>query len=159
NYPPYLRYISPTLQLKSLTLTNERLRSPAAPSLDLLGTAELTSSCYHVNGWNNITEIQFKLSDASSTIFLAKYVAAENKVYVEDPDPPGTFLPGITPGSGPPIETANVILDVPHMTIFHPGGASAVLEVKWPLSFKPPTFLKDYVQSINIGYTLPPAAS
>jgi hypothetical protein len=99
------------------------------------------------------------LSDATSTIFLGKYVAAENKVYVEDPDHPGTFLPGSPPGAGQPIQTKYVILDVPKMRVFSPpDGSSAVVDIVWNLTFKPPTFLNDYVQSIDIAYKSQPAA-
>jgi hypothetical protein len=88
---------------------------------------------------------------------LGKYVAAENKFYVEDPAHPGTFLPPSTPGSGEQIETANVILDVPRMSAFKPGAGSAVVDMKWVLYFKRPTFFRDYVQSIDIGYSAPPS--
>jgi hypothetical protein len=143
-----------------MTLATKRLPSPAASSVDLIGPAEITTSCYHAEGWDNISAIDFKLADATNTIFVGRYVKAENKVYVEDPANPGTFLPPGTPGSGSPIETANVILDVPHMP--QPSVAistSSVLDIKWILYFKPPTFNKDYVQSINIRYNSPPGTS
>jgi hypothetical protein len=158
NRPPFIRIISGTHRLaSSLMLTPNLLTRPAQDDM-LLGPAEFVTSCDHVNGWDNITDVQFKLSDASSTIFLGKYVASENKFYVEDPAHPGTFLPPSTPGSGEPIETANVILDVPQMSAFKPGAGSAVVDMTWVLYFKRPTFLKDYVQSIDIGYTTPSSA-
>ena len=45
------------------------------------------------------------------------------------------------------------------MSAFEPGAGSAVVDMKWVLYFKRPTFLKDYVQSIDIGYAAPPIDS
>ncbi len=139
NRPPFIRVISGTFRLASMTLADQRLPSPAVGPSDMFGPAQITTSCYHADGWDDITEIQFQLSDATGTIFLGRYVAAENKVYVENPANPGTFLSPSTPGSGPPIETTNVVLDVPKMSIRSPGGSSAVLDIDWVLYFKQPT--------------------
>jgi hypothetical protein len=79
-------------------------------------------------------------------------VAAENKVYVENPDQPGVFLPPVTPGVDAPLETRYVILNTPAMAVRSHGPGSAVLDIDWVMSFRPPTMMQDFAQSINIVY-------
>jgi hypothetical protein len=104
-------------------------------------------------GWEHIQEIQFKLSNEDHTAFLRRYVASENKVYVEDPDNPGVFLPGVTPGPGAPsVTTRFVTLEAGRMSITAHGAGSAALDIRWVLIFQEPALNQQYVQSLNILY-------
>jgi len=100
NYPPFIRIISGSHYLEMAQLRSDYM--PSQVIVDRMGPVEITSSCDHANGWEHIDEIQVQLADDAGTIFLGKYVRTEDKVYVEDPDAPGTFLGGETPGAGAP---------------------------------------------------------
>lgn len=174
NYPRYIRVISGDRVLaRDLGHPEKKLSiqrgstTAARPWANRLGPVTITTSCNHVNGWNNIREIHFMLrsrrQESSPAIFLAKYVATDaqgnaiHKVFVEDPDHPGTFLPGVTPGPGAiPISTKYVTLHVEQMEIRQPSTSSPVLDITWPLVFEAPSLLQDYEQSINIGYAKEP---
>jgi hypothetical protein len=115
----------------------------------------ITTTCNHTQGWDQIAEIQFQISNDGERIFLARYVAAEDKVYVENPDAPGTYLDGERPGSGAAVETRHVSLLVPRMSIAGHGSGGAALDVNWVLSFKELEWGEQYIQSINIIYASP----
>jgi hypothetical protein len=150
NYPPFIRIISGTHTLQMAQAYNDY--TPSQVIIERMGPIAITSSCDHANGWDHIDEIQVKLADDSGAIFFGKYVRTEDKVYVENPDSPGTFLGGETPGAGAPIETSLISLDVPNMQTTNHGTGSPALEIKWSIFFKRPTFLHSYVQLLNIVY-------
>lgn len=160
NRPPYIRIISGTHAFAPNAFTPSA-QSPtdraAVASRDAPVT--ITTSCDHVNGWDNITEIQFELRNVTNgqRIFLGRYVAADNAILVENPDAPGTFLSG-TPGAGTNIETKYVTLFMPQTTIEEHGPSSPALDINWTLAFKQ-TVAGDYVQSINIFYKASPRPS
>ena len=79
-------------------------------------------------------------------------MAAEDKVYVEDPDNPGTLLGGVTPGVGAAIDTKFISLLVPKMQTSNHGVGSPAFDIKWVIEFKRPTFLHRYTQLLNIMY-------
>ena len=113
----------------------------------------VTTSAYHVNGAALIEEVQFSLVAADTTAFLARYVVAENKIYVQDPDQPGVFLAPVTPGAGAPnIFTRFVTLEAPKVRIVTHGTSSPTLDVEWSLIFEDGTFFEHYDQAINLVY-------
>ncbi len=156
NRPPFIRVISGTRALIQ-SFVDPGLRQSGG-STELPGRdapLTVTTSCDHVNGWDNITEIQFELRSTTNgqRIFLGRYVAADNTVLVENPDNSGTFLSG-TPGTGQNIDTKYVTLFMPQTTIEEHGPSSPALDIHWALVFKQ-TVAGDYVQSINIIYKAP----
>ncbi len=113
----------------------------------------VTTSAYHVNGAALIEEVQFSLVAGDATAFLARYVVAENKIYVQDPDQPGVFLAPVTPGAGAPnIFTRFVTLEAPKVRIVTHGASSPTLDVEWSLIFEDGTFFEHYDQAINLVY-------
>jgi len=150
NRPPFIRIISGTHYLNreafDVAPTQEQF------AINRLGTAEITSSCDHVNGWEHISEIHFKLADDTGAIFFGKYVQDKDKVYVEDPDNPGTFLGGVKPGVGAAIDTKFITLLAPKMQTTNHGVGSPAFDIKWVIEFKQPTFLHRYTQLLNIVY-------
>jgi hypothetical protein len=151
NYPPYIRTISWS---RDYLNTASDVTAAIAQTIDEMITRDITftTSCNHIEGWEHIQEIQFKLASEEMTAFAGRYVAAENNVYVENPDQPGTFLPPVTPGVDAPLETRYIILNTPAMAVRSHGPGSAVLDIDWVMSFRPPTMLQDFAQSINIVY-------
>jgi len=152
NYPPFIRTISWSHNLVGQVFDTAGIKR----ALDhVTATTEpilFTTSCDHVHGWEHIKEVYFTLANAKMRAFAGKYVAAENRVYVEDPAHPGSFPVGFTPGTGQPIETPFVILNVPNMKIHAHGTGSPVLDIDWPIVFKETTKFQDFTQSINIVY-------
>lgn len=113
----------------------------------------VTTSAYHVNGAALIEEVQFALVADDEEAFLARYVVAENKIYVQDPDQPGVFLPPVTPGAGAPnIFTRFVTLEMPKVRIVTHGATSPTLDIEWSLIFEEGTFFTHYDQAVNIVY-------
>lgn len=151
NRPPFIRTISWSRESLIQALPPEG-GSPQTTQEMITNVFTFTTSCDHVDGWEHIQEIEFKLANEAMTAFHGRYVAADGKVRVEDPNQPGTFLPPVTPGAGVPLTTSLAILDVPQMRIHAPGGSSAVLDIDWPLSFRMPTMNQDFKQLINIVY-------
>jgi hypothetical protein len=151
NYPPFIRTISWS---RDYFYAASDVTAAIAQTIDEMITNDITftTSCNHVEGWEQIREIQFKLASEEMTAFLGRYVAAENKVYVENPDQPGVFLPPVTPGVDAPLETRYIILNTPAMAVRSHGPGSAVLDIDWVMSFRPPTMMQDFAQSINIVY-------
>jgi hypothetical protein len=146
NYPPFIRIISGTVRLAaSLSATLDTPGAEPEPTI-------ITTSCDHVSGWDSIDEIQMRLADAQGSVFLGRYVAAENKVYLEDADRPGEWLGGLTPGAAGSIETRFVSLDVGQLRITSHGAGSAALDIDWPIAFKQPAYGRVYTQAINIVY-------
>ncbi|MFN8474989.1 MAG: hypothetical protein U0822_22585 [Anaerolineae bacterium] len=154
NRPPFIRVISGTREVAvnaALPLSDDKASAP--DSEHLLGPQVIVTSCDHVNGWDNIQEIQTRLANDTQNAFTGRYVAAENKIYVEDPDNPGTWLGGIAPGTpGATITTKNVILHVDQVIVEHHGPGSPALDITWVLDFRGPTFLQTYTQLLNIIY-------
>lgn len=151
NRPPFIRVISGTrasaLQ-KQLPLAPDTADESAN---DVIGTATITSSCDHVNGWNNLAEVQVILSDDHGTYFHGRYVAADDKVYLEDPDHPGTWLGGIPIGTaGGVIDSRYATLYVESMTETAHGPESPALDIQWVIGFKRPLLGKTLVQSLNL---------
>jgi len=152
NRPPFIRVISGTLNLaaqKQLPLSPD---APDQSANDVIGMTTITSSCDHVNGWDGLAEVRVLLSDEMGTYFHGRYVAAEDKVYLEDPDNPGTWLGGIQIGTGSPIETRHTTLYVDRMTKTSHGPESAALDIEWVIGFKRPLLGKTLVQSLNLLY-------
>jgi hypothetical protein len=154
NYPPNVRNIS---------LIDSATAAALPPDLQAASTGDdasaqarsmpvaITTVANHVNGWEHVQEIQFKLVNGDQIVFLARYVRSENKVYVQDPDHPGVFLPGVTPGAGAPsIPGRFVTLVTPSMSIVNHGAGSAALDIRWMLIFEDATFLQTYTQAINL---------
>ena len=92
------------------------------------------------------------MANANLTAFLGKYVAASNKVFVENTAQSGVFLGGFQPGVGQPVETANVTFYVNRIRVRPHGAGSAVLDIDWVMSFKEPLLFQDVKQMINIVY-------
>jgi hypothetical protein len=161
NYPPYIRIISPSLALADdFSAMPEIFADGVAARIaadgeveQRVGPATITTTCYHAEGWEHIEEIQFTLTDASQRIFFARYVVSENSVYVEDPEDPGVFLPGVTVGPGSPaITTRYVRLVTSQMSVVNHGIGSAALDINWVLAFDDETLFQQYTQSLNILY-------
>lgn len=151
NYPPFIRTISwyrnLVGQVFDTTGIQRALNHVDATTRPIL----FTTSCNHANGWEHIKEVQFKLANANMTAFFGKYVAAENQVYVAK-ETPGAFFAGVIPGTGQPVETRYVILNVPDMKIHNHGAGSPALDIDWFIVFKEATEFQDFDQSINIVY-------
>lgn len=144
-----VRAIAPELEaalgVQSAAAGATFLRSPSV---------NVTTAAYHANGAGNIEEVWLQLSNATQTVFLARYVVAANQVYVQDPDQPGIFLPAVTPGPGAPnLFTRFVTLETPKMSVITHGAGSPTLEVQWPLVFEDAAFFQSYDQSIQIVYS------
>jgi len=147
NRPPFIRVISGSLNMNA----QKQLPLGSADAItDVIGMTAITSSCDHVNGWNGLAEVQVILSDEMGTYFRGRYVAAEDKVYLEDPDNPGTWLGGTLIGTGNPIETRYTTLYVDRMTKTSHGPESAALDIEWVIGFKRPLLGKTLVQSLNL---------
>ncbi len=155
NRPPFIRIISGTVTValnNSLTLADDKASAPQDTERDL-GPITIVTSCDHVNGWDNITEIQTKLANNEQTVFVGRYVAAENKIYIQDPDHPDQWLGGETPGPGAsPIQTKYVNVHVDQMEIAKHGPGSPAVDIKWVLDFRPPAQLQEYGQFLDIFY-------
>jgi hypothetical protein len=158
NRPPFIRTISWSreylgVEAQVLGVVAGALEEVTIGDEPITNDITFTTSCDHVNGWEHIQEIQFKLANDQHTGFMGRYIAAQNQVFVEDPNNPGqVFLGPFTPGTGSAIATQNVILNVPKMRVVSHGGGSAVLDVDWVISFRMPTMFRDYKQQINILY-------
>lgn len=153
NYPPFIRTISWSRNFVGRVYPEDELARAIETLAASTNPLTLTTSCYHVDGWEHIAEIQFKVANEKLTAFSGKYVAAEDNLYVENPDQPGTFLGGVKPGSTtPPIETAIATLYVADMRVRAHGNSSPVLDIDWIISFKEPTMFQDLKQMINIVY-------
>jgi hypothetical protein len=111
----------------------------------------LTTSCNHAEGWEHIEEIQYKVANEELIVFMGKYVADDNLLFVADKD--GEFTaPGFTPGTGQQIVTENVILNTAKTLIHRRGDDSPVVDIDWVMSFRSPTMNQDFSQQINIVY-------
>lgn len=151
NYPPFIRTISWSRNLVGQVFSTAGIERALAP----MGSTRpftLTTSCDHVNGWEQIKEIHFKIANTKLTAFSGKYVAASNQVFIEDPEQPGSFLGGFQPGAGQPIETSNVTFYIDQMRIRPHGAGSAALDIDWVMSFKDTLLLQDVKQMIKIVY-------
>ncbi len=154
NYPPYIRIISGTRAVAlNNTLPLAADKASAAPDM---GPVTLVTTCDHVNGWDNITEIQFKLANDEQTVFVGRYVPQANgtgKIYVQDPAHPDQWLGGETPGNGAtPISTDYVTLRVDQMSITPHGPGSPAVDIQWVLTFHQPAQLQEYSQFLDIFY-------
>ena len=113
----------------------------------------------HVNGAGKLEEIWLQFTDQDNTnevgtVFLARYIVAENKVYVQDPDQPGIFLPGVTPGPGSPnLFTRFVTLETPKVRVISHGANSPTVDVQWALIFEDAAFFQRYDQSVKLVYS------
>lgn len=122
-------------------------------------SVHLTTMASHVNGAGKLEEIWLQFTDqdntnAVDTVFLARYVVAENKVYVQDPDQPGIFLPGVTPGPGSPnLFTRFVTLETPKVRVISHGANSPTVDVQWSLIFEDAAFFQRYDQSVKLVYS------
>jgi hypothetical protein len=152
NRPPYIRTISWSRDLNYYALSADAVQVTPQRTNAQTDPLTLTTSCNHAGGWEHIREIQYKVANDEMTAFLGRYVADENKVYVEDPTRPGTFFPGVTPGSGGPVDTANAVLYTADMVIRNHGPGSPALDIDWIISFKDTTKNQDFAQMINIIY-------
>ena len=121
------------------------LRSPSV---------KLTTAANHVNGANQIEEIWLQFTGPEGTVFLARYVVAENTLYVQDPDQPGVFLPGVTAGAGAPnLFTRYVTLEAPNVRVISHGANSPTIDIQWSLIFEDAAFFQTYEQSVNLVYS------
>lgn len=153
NRPPFIRTISWSRNLVGRVYPDEGIARAIDDWVASTNPLTLTTSCDHVNGWEHIREIQFKVANSTLTAFSGKYVAAEDKVYVEDPAHPGTFLGGVKPGSNTsPIATAIATLYVANMRVHAHGNSSPALDIDWSISFNTQTMFQDLKQMINIVY-------
>lgn len=122
-------------------------------------SVNLTTMASHVNGAGKLEEIWLQLTDKGNSSeanprFLVRYVVAENKVYVQDPDQPGIFLPGVTPGAGSPnLFTRFVTLETPKVRVISHGTNSPTVDVQWSLIFEDAAFFQSYDQSVKIVYS------
>lgn len=133
------------LRVQSAAAGQTFLRSPSV---------KLTTAANHVSGANQIEEIWLQFTGAEGTIFLARYVVAENKLYVQDPDQPGVFLPGVTAGPGAPnLFTRFVTLEAPNVRVISHGANSPTLDLQWSLIFEDAAFFQNYEQSVNLVYS------
>lgn len=133
------------LHVQSAAAGQTFLRSPAV---------RLTTAANHVSSANQIEEIWLQFTGAEGTAFLARYVVAENKLYVQDPDQPGVFLPGVTAGAGAPnLFTRFVTLESPNVQVISHGANSPTLEVQWSLIFEDAAFFQTYEQSVKLVYS------
>jgi hypothetical protein len=113
----------------------------------------VTTTANHVHGWEQIEEVEFRLSDANQTIFFARYVVSEDLVYVQVPDDPEVFFPGVKPGPGsPPIPTQYVSMLTRAMRVVNRGAGSPALDLQWVLVFEDAAFYRDYAQAVNLVY-------
>jgi hypothetical protein len=72
---------------------------------------------------------------------------------VQDPDNPGTFFVGVTPGPGSPsVPTRFVSLATALMDTATYGDESPTLDVEWALVFQDDAFFNNYTQALNILY-------
>ncbi len=153
NRPPFIRTISWSRNFVGLVGAEAEIAQAVEAISASTNPLTLTTSCDHVGGWDHIQEIQFKVANESLTAFSGKYIAAENKVYVEDPEQPGTLLGGLRPGSNvAPLETAIATLYVADMRVRSHGPNSPALDIDWIISFKEATMFQDLRQMINIVY-------
>ncbi len=157
NYPPFIRIISGT---RAIALTKQLPLSGAPDQADdRIGSATITTSCDHVNGWDNITEIDFKLANESETAFLARFDAATGQISVLDPVY-NTVIGSGVPGVDGPIETPNVTVHLDQMRVVSHGESSPAVDIEWTLSFKRPIQFKEFTQLLNIksAVAAPPKA-
>ncbi|MEZ4682185.1 MAG: hypothetical protein R2932_49065 [Caldilineaceae bacterium] len=116
----------------------------------------LMTAAYHVNGVENLEEVQLALLAYDATtdtvpVLLARYVISENLVYVQDPERPGTFFPPVTPGANVSnINTPYVTLEPSKMRLVNHGAPSPTLDVHWSLIFEDATFFERYDQAVNV---------
>ncbi len=152
NYPPFIRTISWSRNLQQAVFSTAALEH-ALQVASSTRPLTLTTSCDHAQGWEHIQEIQFKIANPQMTAFLGRYVAAEDKVYVANPNQPGVFLGGVRPGTAvAPIDTVHATLYVHRMQVRQHGLGSPALDIDWVVSFKETTMFLDLKQSINIIY-------
>lgn len=153
NRPPFIRTISWSRNLVGRVGPEAAISRALEAITSSTNPLTLTTSCDHVSGWEHITEIQFKVANDKLTAFSGKYVAAEDKVYVENPNQPGTFVGGVKPGSSTaPIATTIATLYVANMRVRSHGDSSPALDIDWLISFNEPTMFQDLKQMINIVY-------
>lgn len=159
NRPPLIWVISDTHAAAAYTAAlSEEIRAAlaelAAPDEMAVRSAPVTvtTTANHVHGWEEIEEIQLRLSDDDQTIFFARYVVSEDHLLVQDPDTLN-FFPGIKPGPGSPnIPTRFVSVLTPAMRVVTHGAGSPALDIQWVLVFEDAAFYQDYIQLINIVY-------
>ncbi len=157
NFPARLTDIAgaPALQATDATATGVAAATLAQP-LVRSDAVPLVTAAYHVNGIEQLEEIQLQLLASSATtdttpIFYGRYVISDNLVYVQDPERPGNFFAPVAPGStSSNINTPFVTLQPSTMSITNHGAPSAALDLNWSLIFEDATFFNHYVQAINI---------
>ena len=156
NRPPFIRVISGTRAVdlaKQLPLSDAAQASLAANSPDqavnVVGSATITTSCDHVNGWDNISEIDFKLANDTETALLARFDGETGRITVLDPVY-NTVIGSGTPGVDGPIETPNVTVHLEQMSVTSHGADSPAVDINWVLDFKRPLQFKEFTQLLNI---------
>jgi hypothetical protein len=159
NHPSSIWAISGTQALVHSAIYTEEIRAAlaelAAPDELAVRSAPVTvtTTANHVHGWEEIEEVELRLSDANQTIFFARYVVDEDLVYVQVPDEPEVFFPGVKPGPGsPPIPTQFVSMLTRAMRVVNRGAGSPALDIQWVLVFEDAAFYRDYVQAVNLVY-------
>ncbi|MCW5853493.1 MAG: hypothetical protein KIT87_25725 [Anaerolineae bacterium] len=154
NRPPFIRVISGTGAVdlaKQLPLSDAAQAQLAAPDQagTVIGSATITTSCDHVNGWDNITAIEFKLANEGETALLARFDGETGRISVLDPVY-NTVIGSGLPGVDGPIETPNVTVHLEQMSVTSHGEDSPAVDITWVLDFKRPVQFKEFTQLLNI---------
>jgi hypothetical protein len=149
NYPPFIRTISWSRDYVGYAA---HVQAALDQSINEMITRDFTftTSCDHVNGWEEIEEIHFKLANDQRTAFLGKYVKAEDRFYIANEA--GQFEGPYQAGTGAVLETPFVLVNLPQMRVRAHGFASPALDIDWVMSFRSTTMLQDFSQQINIIY-------
>ena len=120
----------------------------------------ITTSCDHVNGWDQVSEVQFQLSNEQGVIFRGSYVAADNTFVMLDPaNPNGPPIGSGTPGTAATFENAYVKMHLAEMSVASHSVESAALDMHWVLEFGQKTLYQNYNQSLNIIYRTGPSTT
>jgi len=150
-YPPFVRCRPRGICLNIKTDGGSLAQADQPPLFDWREPISIVTSCSDTRGWSRIAEIHFALYDAETEqqLFLGEYHAADGKVYIRNLDT-GVVVSGIS-GAGQPIETRQLIVDIPLMLVDRHGPAnSTTVNVEWVFRFKAPTLNRRLVQAINI---------
>lgn len=147
NRPPYIRTIS-----WSRDYVGRSVEAALAGAIDEMITRDftLTTSCDHVNGWEEIREIQFQIANDEMTAFAGRYVQAEDRFYVLDGT--GEWQGPYQAGVDDVLATPFVLLNLPQMRMRTHGPASPVVDIDWVMSFRSATMLQDFKQALNSVY-------
>jgi hypothetical protein len=159
NYPPYIRIISSSIRSAVYVAPPVGLLSTAPSQVTVGPDLVLTTTCNNFDGWNNITDIYFQITDGTTEIFQGRF-QNPNMVSVYDPDS-GEWSEPQTIGSGSPISTRYAVLDVPNMELHSFGPNSPALDIIWHIMFKPSVYTyplapKTYQQNLRILSTTSP---